>query len=98
MNILDNTQSVSDELSFFESKVRGDMSSHQSKYPNIELKRIFDAKNFKKSNDQITQMTMTRAGSLRSHVKTTVPRKRLTKLQRGARDAAHVDDEEASES
>ena len=67
----------------FESRVRGDLSSHRSKYPNIELKRCFDAKKFKKSNDQITQMTMTRAGSLRSHVYTTVPRKRLQKVYPG---------------
>jgi len=45
------------------------------KYPNIELKRCFDAKNFRESNRQITRLASTRAGSMRSHVQTTIPQK-----------------------
>lgn len=45
------------------------------KYPNIELKRCFDARNFRESNKQITRLASTRAGSMRSHVQTSIPRK-----------------------
>ena len=45
------------------------------KYPNIELKRCFDAAQFRRSNKRITTMATERANSMRSLVKTTVPRK-----------------------
>jgi hypothetical protein len=50
VNFPDDAHSVSDELSNFETKMRKDSFSQQRKYPNIELKRCFDARNFKESN------------------------------------------------
>jgi len=73
----ENQDSVNDDLGSFESKIRGKDTSlrPQQKYPNIELKRCFDARNFRDSNRQITRLASTRAGTMRSLVKTSVPRK-----------------------
>ena len=58
----------------FEGKIGcKDRIGPKSKYPNIELKREFNAKNFRDSNRQITRLASTKAGTLRSYVHTTQP-------------------------
>jgi len=83
VNIIEeDAHSVNDDLISFEQKINDRQSRISSqKYPNIELKRCFDAKNFRESNYLITSMASTRAGSLRSHVQTTLPRKHRLKTE-----------------
>ena len=45
--------SVKEDLVNFESKIKGTTVPY--KYPNVELKRCFDAAQFRRSNNQITQ-------------------------------------------
>ena len=81
VNMQDNANSVQDELVTFESKIHGKSrwANPNSKYPNIELKRCFEAKNFRESNREITRLATTRAGTMRTHVLTSQPRnKRMT--------------------
>ena len=87
VNFPDDANSVSDDLSNFESKMAKGHTSQKKNYPNIELKRCFDARNFKESNQQITRLASTRAGTLRSHVQTTVPRKRLVNIYKDSFEA-----------
>lgn len=75
----EDADSLNDDLVSFESKIKYQKNlAVVQKYPNIELKRCFNPQNFGANNRQLTQLTSTRAGSLRSHVKTTVPRKHRT--------------------
>ena len=70
---------IRDDLSNFEQRVNiGSKFGPASNYPNIELKRCFDAQKFRNSNREITSLRSTRAGSLRSHVQTCVPMKHRT--------------------
>jgi hypothetical protein len=72
----EDEHSVNEDLGSFETKIRRkDSLRPLQKYPNIELKRCFDATNFRESNRQITRLASTRAGTMRSLVKTSVPRK-----------------------
>ena len=86
----------------FENKIKKDrptQDGYATKYPNIELKRCFDAKKFKQSNEEITKAKYDRQGTLRSHVQTTVPKKRLQKLYNGFDDADELEEgEDFSES
>ena len=79
---------MENELTNFENRrqVENQYSKNRMKYPNIELSRQFDAKSFRENNTQITRMASTRAGTMRSHVKTSEPRKRIAShSQPGAR-------------
>ena len=79
VNFKENGNTVTDDLIGFEEKIRNESRfAPQSKYPNIELKRCFDAKNFRESNHHITRLASTRAGTMRSYVQTTEPRKRMS--------------------
>jgi len=69
----ENSSAVAADLVNFETRQKG--AFQQFKYPNIELKRCFDAKQFRRSNKQITLQASTRSGSMRSYLQTTVPRK-----------------------
>ena len=70
---------MQEDLSVFEDKIGcKDRIGPKSKYPNIELKREFNAKSFRDSNRHITRLASTRAGTLRSYVQTSQPRKRTS--------------------
>ena len=69
----EDSNTVNADLLSFESKIKGRYKLF--KYPNIELKRCFDSKSFRKSNEQVTRMATTRAGTMRSHIRTSVPKK-----------------------
>lgn len=73
----EDSTTVHEDLTVFEDKIGNkDRIGPKSKYPNIELKREYGAKNFRDSNRQITRLASTRAGTMRSCVQTTQPSKR----------------------
>ena len=65
----EDSMTVHEDLTIFEGKIGSkDRIGPKSKYPNIELKREFNAKSFRDSNRHITRLASTRAGTLRSYV------------------------------
>ena len=72
VNFEEDASSVQEDLTVFEDKIgcKDNRIGPKSKYPNIELKREFNAKNFRDSNRHITRLASTRAGTMRSYVQT----------------------------
>ena len=69
VNFEEDAQTVTDQLTWFEGKINGTSGAQYTpsfKYPNIELKRCFEAKKFKESNKMITRLATVRQGTLRT--------------------------------
>ena len=60
----DDAQTVVEELETFDSRVSAGRGA-SFKYPNVELKRCFDAKKFKQSNSMVQRMLSTRATNVK---------------------------------
>ena len=60
VNFREDAQTVVEELESFDSRVSAGRGA-SFKYPNVELKRCYDAKKFKQSNSLVQRMLSTRA-------------------------------------
>ena len=57
-NFKEDATTVTEDLESFSSRVSAGNRAY--KYPNVELKRCYDAKNFKESNSMVHRMLSTR--------------------------------------
>jgi hypothetical protein len=60
VNFKEDASTVVEEIETFDSRVSAGHGA-SFKYPNVELKRCFDAKNFRHSNSLVSRMLSTRA-------------------------------------
>ena len=65
VNFREDAQTVVEELESFDSRVSAGRGA-SFKYPNVELKRCYDAKKFKQSNSLVQRMLSTRATMIKS--------------------------------
>ena len=60
VNFKEDASTIVEELQTFDNRVSAGHGA-SFKYPNVELKRCFDAKNFRQSNSLVSRMLSTRA-------------------------------------